>query len=66
MLVNINMLFLTDDHLILAAPLRDEEDEMLQLAIQQSLLEYQQNPEQRVTLQALTDSQQETEDDLQR
>ncbi|CAH3171537.1 unnamed protein product [Porites evermanni] len=48
------------------APLRDEEDEMLQLAIQQSLLEYQQNPEQRLTLQALTDSQQETEDDLQR
>jgi len=48
------------------APLRDEEDEMLQLAIQQSLLEYQQDPAQMITLRALRDSQQMEEDDLQR
>ena len=48
------------------APLRDEEDEMLQLAIQQSLLEYQQDPAQMMTLRALRDSQQVEEDDLQR
>ena len=48
------------------APLRDEEDEMLQLAIQQSLLEYQQDPAQMMRLRALRDSQQMEEDDLQR
>lgn len=48
------------------APLRDEEDEMLQLAIQQSLLEYQQDPSHIASLQALRDSQQETEDEFQR
>lgn len=50
----------------LTAPLRDEEDEMLQLAIQQSLLEYQQDPAHLMSLRALRDSQQEAEDDLQR
>lgn len=39
---------------------------MLQLAIQQSLLEYQQDPAQMITLRALRDSQQMEEDDLQR
>ncbi|CAH3155531.1 unnamed protein product [Pocillopora meandrina] len=48
------------------APLRDEEDEMLQLVIQQSLLEYQQDPAQIVTLQTLQGSQQQEDDDLQR
>lgn len=48
------------------APLRDEEDEMLQLVIQQSLLEYQQDPSQIMTLQALQDSRQQEDDDLQR
>lgn len=48
------------------APLRDEEDEMLQLAIQQSLLEYQQDPAQMMRLQALRDSQQMEDDELQR
>ena len=48
------------------APLRDEEDEMLQLAIQQSLLEYQQDPAQMMRLQALRDSRQMEDDDLQR
>ncbi|XP_078362248.1 ankyrin repeat domain-containing protein 13D-like isoform X2 [Oculina patagonica] len=48
------------------APLRDEEDEMLQLAIQQSLLEYQQDPAQMIRLQALRDSRQVEDDELQR
>ena len=51
---------------LFSAPLRDEEDEMLQLAIQQSLLEYQGDPAQLATLQALRESQHQSDDDLQR
>ena len=39
---------------------------MLQLVIQQSLLEYQQDPAQIVTLQTSQGSQQQEDDDLQR
>ncbi|XP_068747563.1 ankyrin repeat domain-containing protein 13D-like isoform X3 [Montipora capricornis] len=48
------------------APVGDEEDELLQLAIRQSLLEYQQDPANLASLQALRDSQQNEDQALQR
>ena len=56
--------FVTIASLYCIAPLRDEEDELLQMAIQQSLVEYQQTTGQDVQPQ-ITAGQTE-DDDLQR
>ena len=48
-----------------AAPLVEQEDELLRLAMQQSLLEYQQDPANITSLQTLTESRQDADHDLQ-
>lgn len=48
-----------------AAPLVEQEDELLRLAMQQSLLEYQQDPANIASLQTLAESRQDADHDLQ-
>lgn len=47
------------------APLVEQEDELLRLAMQQSLLEYQQDPANIASLQTLAESRQDADHDLQ-
>ncbi|KAK2562228.1 Ankyrin repeat domain-containing protein 13D [Acropora cervicornis] len=47
------------------APLVEQEDELLRLAMQQSLLEYQQDPANIASLQTLTERRQDADHDLQ-